>query len=99
MSLPLALAELAPSHAELARQVVVVLCTDTLRLQLQRAARETALSFTPDKVTSQLEALLYSLAAYSKDLLQCRQMNVRELQAACLWAAEACSRRPTRGLT
>ena len=74
--------------------MVAVLSNDTLRLQLQRSARETALNYTPDKVVAQLEALLYSLAAYSNDLLHFRQMGVRDLQSACVWAAEACSRRP-----
>ena len=43
-------------------------------------------------VSCRLEAVLYSLAAVSKELVQLRQPCAADLQAACAWASAACDK-------
>ena len=39
-----------------------------------------------------LEAVLYSLTAATRELLHLRQPCLPDLQVACAWASEACSK-------
>ena len=59
-------------------------------LQLQVIPKPHSLISTRSTVC-RLEAVLYSLAAVSKELLQLRQPCTRELQAACALASAACA--------
>ncbi len=79
-------------HAGLAQQLLLVLTNAALCQQLQAAARQTALRFTPAAVVEHLEAVLYCLTACSKELLQLRQLSVADIQFAAVWASEACTR-------
>ncbi|GMH38947.1 hypothetical protein BSKO_06845 [Bryopsis sp. KO-2023] len=83
----------------LSQYVVRALTDENAKAVLSKAGRETALKFGPANVVETLEALLYSLTACSQELLKARQSSVEELQVACQWAAEACSRpaQPRRG--
>lgn len=76
----------------LAQHVLRVLTDENVKMVLSTAGRETALRFGPQSVVEALEAVLYSLTACAQELLKARQASLEELQVACTWAAEACSR-------
>ncbi len=90
--LPGASPDLPRGCAALAQALLLVLTDGSLRDSLQAAARQTALRFAPSAVLQQLEDVLYSLTAAAGELLQLRAGAQGEIHAACLWAAEACTR-------
>lgn len=77
--------------AELAQHVLSVLEDAALASRLAAAARQTAQRFTPDRVTEQLERVLYSLTACRQELMALRLQAMPDSQLAAAAAVKACA--------